>query len=121
MRTLAMVVALFSLFASAPAGADDGFRCSNGRLVSVGDGMKQVRDRCGDPDYVTTRIERRKVKHRYTRWVGNVQESVVEEQEIEVPIDEWTYDLGPAMFIRYVTFEGGHVVNVTTGEYGHKQ
>ncbi len=118
MRTFARLLAVLSCLASVTARADEGFRCPSGRLVSVGDGMKEVRDRCGDPDFVTTRIERRKIKHRYTRRVGNVEESVVEEQEIEVPLDEWTYDLGPSMFIRYVTFEGGHVINVTTGDYG---
>lgn len=118
-RLVALVVALL-WFSPLAARADDGFRCGNGRLVSVGDGMKQVRDRCGDPDYVTTRTERRAIKHRYTRRVGNVEESIVEEQEVEVPLDEWTYDLGPSAFIRYVTFENGRVIGITTGDYGRK-
>jgi hypothetical protein len=100
--------------------ADEGFRCKTGRLVSVGDAMKEVRDRCGEPDEASTRVERRKVKHRYTRRIGNVEESVVEEHEVEVPLDEWTYDMGPRAFTRYVTFEGGRVVAVATGDYGHK-
>ena len=119
MRKLAVLVGLLWL-APLPARADDGFRCGNGRLVSVGDGMKQVRDRCGDPDYVTTRTERRTIKYRYSRRVGNVEESVVEEHEVDVPLDEWTYDLGPSAFIRYVTFESGRVIGITTGDYGRK-
>ena len=118
-KLAALMVVLFWL-APLPARADDGFRCGSGRLVSVGDGMKQVRDRCGEPDYVTTRTERRTVKYRYSRRVGNVEESVVEEREVDVPLDEWTYDLGPSAFIRYVTFESGRVIGIATGDYGRK-
>jgi hypothetical protein len=120
MRKLAVLVFVLLWFAPESARADDGFRCPSGRLVSVGDGMKQVRDRCGEPDYVTSRSERRTIKHRYTRRVGAFEESIVEEQEIEVPLDEWTYDLGPNAFVRYVTFENGRVIGIRTGEYGRK-
>lgn len=98
--------------------ADSGFRCKSGRLVSVGDRMGDVHNRCGDPDTTSTRVEKRKVKRRYTRWVGNVQETVVEEVEVEVPLDEWTYDLGANAFIRYVLFENGRVIEIATGGYG---
>jgi hypothetical protein len=117
---ISLVLLLVACAASATVRADDGFRCKTGRLVSVGDRMHEVQSRCGDPDLVTTRVEKRKVKHRYTRWVGQVQESVVEEVEVEVPLDEWTYDLGPQSFVRYVLFENGTVINVATGDYGRK-
>ena len=120
MHKLAVLVVVLLWLAPVESRADDGFRCGNGRLVSVGDGMKQVRDRCGEPDYVTTRTERRAIRHRYTRRVGNAEESIVEEQEIEVPLDEWTYDLGPSAFIRYVTFESGRVISIGTGDYGRR-
>jgi len=100
--------------------ADDGFRCRSGRLVSVGDRMPDVRNRCGEPDWVSQRMEKRKVKHKIARWVGNVQESFIEEEEIDIPLDEWTYDMGPNAFTRYVTFENGQVINVATGDYGRK-
>ena len=100
--------------------ADEGFRCGTGRLVSVGDGISDVRNRCGDPDAVSTRVDKRKVKHRVSRWINGVLESVTEEQEVEIPIEEWTYDLGPRSFVRYVVFENGTVVNVATGGYGRK-
>jgi hypothetical protein len=120
MRTsLVLAFALLGML-SGPAGADEGFRCKSGRLVSVGDAMKDVRDRCGDPDEAFTRTEKRKIKHKYTRRIGNVEESVVEEQEVEVPLDEWTYDLGPRSFTRYVTFENGRVIQVATGDYGRR-
>lgn len=82
--------------------------------------MPDVHNRCGAPDATSTRVERRKVKHKFTRWVGNVQESVVEEEEVEVPLDEWTYDMGSNAFVRYVIFENGRVIDVDTGGYGNK-
>jgi hypothetical protein len=115
-----IVLALLLVTLAGPALADDGFRCRTGRLVSVGDRMSDVLDRCGEPDAAVERIEKRRVKHKFTRRIGNVEESVIEEQEIEIPISEWTYDMGPRAFTRYVIFEGGAVVNVVTGEYGRR-
>jgi hypothetical protein len=114
-----LVVAAIVCMPAAVRG-DSGFRCGTGRLVSVGDRMAEVLDRCGEPDAVISRIEKRKVKHKVTRRVGNLEESVVEEREIEVPIDEWAYDMGRYAFTRFVIFENGRVVNVITGDYGNK-
>jgi hypothetical protein len=121
-ETMRISLALLLLFATMaePALADSGFRCRTGRLVSVGDRMSDVLDRCGEPDGVVERIEKRTVKHKYTRRVGNVEESVSEEQEVDIPITEWTYDMGPRSFTRYVLFEASAVVNVTMGEYGRR-
>jgi hypothetical protein len=112
--------ALVCLSAARPAAADSGFRCpSTGRLVSTGDHMIEVRKKCGDPDFVTQRTEKRKVKvtvrHRINR---HEEEDVTEEREIEVLVDEWTYDLGAERFIRLVAFENAHVVGIGTGGYG---
>ena len=106
---------------AARAGADSGFRCPSGRLVSTGDHMTEVRDKCGDPDFVTQRTEKRKVKVKVRRWTEtHVQEEVTEEREVEILIDEWTYDLGPERFVRFVSFENARVVNVSTGHYGSR-
>jgi hypothetical protein len=121
MRISAFVFAFAAVLGSASvASADNGFRCGSGRLVSVGDRMDEVLERCGEPDAVIQRVEKRKVKHKVTRRVGNVEESIVEEEEIEVPVDEWAYDMGRYVFIRYVVFENGKVINVETGKYGSK-
>jgi hypothetical protein len=115
-------LAFLAVFAALPeaARADDGFRCPSGRLVMVGDRMNDVIDRCGQPDATYQRMEKRKVKHRITRWMNGVAESFIEEVEVDVPLEEWTYDLGRNYFVRYVTFENGSVVGVTTGHYGSK-
>jgi hypothetical protein len=116
--SLGLLLLLVTLVLPASLRADSGFRCRSGRLVSVGDVMGEVRDRCGEPDVVNRRIEKRKVKHKITRRIGNVEESYIEEQEIEIPIDEWTYDMGPHSFTRYVVFENSRVIDVITGDYG---
>lgn len=102
------------------ARADSGFRCATGRLVSVGDRATDVIGRCGEPDAVIQRVEKRKVKHRITRRVSNVEESIIEEREVEVPIEEWLYDMGRYALTRSVILESGQVVDVVTGSYGNK-
>jgi Ni/Co efflux regulator RcnB len=102
------------------ARADDGFRCGSGRLVSVGDRVYQVKTRCGAPDDISTRVEHRRVRARVGRWINGNLVDVMEEREIEIPIEEWTYDLGSTSFIRYVVFESGVVADVKTGGYGSK-
>jgi hypothetical protein len=53
------------------------------------------------------------------RWTSpSEQEDVTEEREVEILVDEWTYDFGSDRFVRYVAFENARVVGVTTGAYG---
>jgi hypothetical protein len=103
----------------AAAVADGGFRCGT-RVVDVGDHMAEVQNKCGEPDFVTQRTERRIVRHTVRVRRGPVEEWVTEEIEVEVPLDEWTYDFGPNSFLRFVTFENSQIVNIRTGEYGRK-
>jgi len=99
--------------------ADGGFRCPGGRLVSTGDPMYEVRKKCGDPNAVSQRTEKRKIKVKVRRWLSPTEhEEISEEREVEVLVDEWTYDFGRDRFIRYVAFEDARVVGVTTGSYG---
>jgi hypothetical protein len=104
----------------AMAVADNGFRCGD-RLADLGDHMIEVRNKCGEPDLITQRTEKRTVRRTVKVRRGPVEEWVTEEVEVEVPLDEWTYDLGPYSFIRFVTFENGRMVDVRTGDYGRKR
>jgi len=36
-----------------------------------------------------------------------------------VTVEEWEYNLGPGRFIRYLTFENGRLIKITTGDYGY--
>jgi hypothetical protein len=120
MRQLLMAIAVAAASA-APAAADTTFRCESGRLARLGDRMYEVEQKCGDPDFVTQRTEKRTVKHKVRRFIGGVWEEFDEEREVDVLIDEWTYDLGPEHFVRYVSFENGRVCGIGTGNYGRKR
>ena len=115
---LRLAVALAAAW-PATALADGGFRCG-ARVVDVGDHMVEVQNKCGEPDFVTQRTEKRIVRRTVRVRRGPVEEWVTEEIEVEVPLDEWTYDFGPYSFLRFVTFENDQMVNVRTGEYGRK-
>jgi hypothetical protein len=101
--------------------ADSGFRCGS-RVVDEGDHMYEVRDKCGEPDAVTTRIAKRTVKEKVRRSLGGgLSEDVTEEREVEVLLDEWVYDLGDRRFVRYVAFENDRVIDVATGQRGRRR
>jgi Protein of unknown function (DUF2845) len=119
----ALVVAFaLPLTGPAPAGAEEGFRCASGRLVSVGDHLVDVRNKCGDPDYVGQRVEKRKLREKVRRQgEAGYSDEVMEEREVEILLDEWIYDLGPKKFMRTALFENGRVVQTGTGEYGKRR
>ncbi|HXI57039.1 MAG TPA: DUF2845 domain-containing protein, partial [Polyangia bacterium] len=73
---------------------------------------------CGDPDQVVQRTEKRTVRHKVRRWVNGVSEEVTEEQEVDVLVDEWTYDMGPERLIRRLFFENDRLLRVSTGNRG---
>lgn len=105
---------------SSPALADSGFRCPTGRLVLTGDRLPEVQAKCGDPDYATQRTEKRTVQVRSVRWLNGTAQEVIEEREIDILIDEWTYDMGPRRFTQSVTFENGRVAFTDTGNRGSR-
>jgi len=116
---LSVGLALSAIVVSSPARADEGFRCyRTNRLINVGDRLPEVRARCGAPDFADSRAEKRKVKLRVRRQDGVWQESLTEEEVVEVVIDEWTYDFGRRKFMRHLHFENGRLVSVATGSYG---
>lgn len=114
--TLSGTAALVS--GAGPLVADSGFRCGS-RLVDQGDHMFEVRNKCGEPDAVTTRVAKRTVKQKVRRtFADGLSEDVTEEREVEVLLDEWVYDLGDRRFVRYVAFENDRVVDIVTGRRG---
>jgi hypothetical protein len=115
------IVVVLLLFAALSQAIDTDFRCGN-EIISVGDRKFDVLRKCGEPANVDVRQEIR------TRNVGSVvlgpdkriqiypAPFLVEEL---VTIEEWEYNLGPAKFIRYLTFENGSLVNIALGDYGY--
>jgi hypothetical protein len=99
------------------------FRCGT-RLVSEGDSKYEVLHKCGDPDYVESweeeRIQkdyglRREYDTENRRYTWNREPFLVKEK---VRIEEWTYNLGPTEFMRYLRFENGILTKISTGDKG---
>ena len=117
-------IALLCLGLAPAAHADETLRCGM-RLVHAGDTGYDVKSLCGVPDWVDQHVEIRSVSRPgvvlcrtgkgYGRCPAFVQDT------IQVPVEVWTYDFGPLRLIQYLTFEGGRLVNVQSGNYGHKQ
>ena len=82
-----------------------GMFCDNG-VVAEGYTQVEVLKRCGDPDYVTG------PEYRYIGIRG---------RHVDVrrtTVVDWIYNFGPRQFIYTVTFEGGRVVRIESGDYG---
>ena len=104
----------------------DNFWC-NGKLVSVGLTKYEIVSRCGEPDYKDFRYEKR-IKRDYYRDLflsGDPYRYRDREKyreplfvDEEVLIEEWSYNLGPTRFIRFLIFENGRLVDILTGDYG---
>jgi hypothetical protein len=117
-----VAVAIGAILLSAPAARADGLSC-NGRIVSLGDTLYQVRSVCGEPDDAQHRIETRTVRHRVRVACARDQNpsgqcDTTVERSTDVVVDDWTYDFGRQRFIRFLTFIDGRLASVHTGDYG---
>jgi Protein of unknown function (DUF2845) len=125
MRRIPALPALLAACCAWAAGTAhaDGMRCGS-RLVSEGDYLYEVRERCGEPDAASQRVELRTVRSFVNgpcyQEQGQVRCGRMVERTIEVVIDEWVYDRGEHKFVRYLTFEQGRLFHVRTGRYGSK-
>jgi hypothetical protein len=100
--------------------AANSLRCDN-QLVREGDSQYEVKSLCGPPHDVQQRTEARRVQRAVQRPCASGTCVVVVDDYVEVVVDEWVYDFGPRRFLQYLTFEGGHLVAVRSGDYGHRQ
>ena len=115
-RSAALATALLScaaaLTAAAPARAD-GFRCGT-KLVVEGSTRGEVVARCGEP----TEVERRAILRRPVLWRFG-RPYYLSDDLVEVPVETWTYNLGPTKLMRRLTIEDGEVVDIETLGYGY--
>lgn len=99
-------------------------RCGT-KLVSIEDTKDEVRHKCGEPQSIESWTEHRIKGYRYPhdyspekdRYHGYGYNPYA--VTVEVTIEEWTYNFGPARFIRYLRFENGKLKRIVTGEYGY--
>lgn len=106
------------LMPGAAAHADDNLRCGT-RLVSVGDGKDKVRALCGDPtDVAFVGVIGRRSYPTYPS-TGPYDYSWIGPAWIELPVEVWTYNLGPNKLLRKLRFIGDELVEIRTEGYGY--
>jgi hypothetical protein len=91
------------------------------RLVKLGSSQYDVTALCGPPDGMQQRTELRPVRRQVRVPCAAGLCTTVIEDAIEVPVEEWVYDFGTQRFLQYLTFEGGTLIRVKAGGYGHKE
>jgi hypothetical protein len=113
-RRVAAGLALLALAAASGAARADGFRCGT-RLVVEGSTRGEVLARCGDP----SDVERRAILRRPAFW-RHGRQYFLSDGLVEVPVEFWTYNLGPNKLMRRLRLEDGVVVEIETLGYGYR-
>jgi hypothetical protein len=117
MRISSIFLILLFLVASSASASD--FTCGSD-IISPGDRKFDVLRKCGNPDNVEVReevrIKRDLGDHLFLP--GEEPPGFLFAKEL-VTVEEWEYNLGPGRFIRYLTFENGRLIKITTGDYGY--
>ena len=104
---------LASLLAWAGAAGADSFRCGS-KLLTDGDSTAKVEALCGAP----VSIERREVLQRPIRWFRG-RPYYTSYDFVPIPVEYWTYNLGPHKLMRRLKFEDGLLVDVETLGHGY--
>jgi hypothetical protein len=114
MRATALAIAAsLALVAAFPVQADS-MRCGT-RLVSEGDGKDKVRTLCGEPTSVS-----------FVGYVGGpgyytgpYEDTYLLPGWTTVPVEIWTYNLGPSKLLRKLRFVGDEVNEIWTDGHGY--
>jgi hypothetical protein len=113
MRALvSSALAALLLTIAVPASAD-GMRCGS-KLMSQGDPRAKVRQFCGEPTDVQTRSILRRPTFNFGGRIYSYGDGYV-----EVPVEIWTYNLGPYKLMREIRFVDGRVEDIETLGYGY--
>ncbi len=83
-------------------------------LVTEGDYMYQVLQKCGEPDFWDSRVEYRSVVIRSP--YNKPGMDLIREEPVN--IEEWTYDFGPHRFVQWLYFENGRLLLIKDLGYG---
>jgi hypothetical protein len=115
-QVFALPILFFVLAAQSPA---DDFRCGKD-IISIGARKSEVLRKCGEPANVEV--------WEAARYKGSLgSRPVLPDEDLSRPflikelvaIEEWEYNQGPGKFIRYLRFESGRLIRITTGDYGY--
>jgi hypothetical protein len=100
-----------------PAYADRSVRCE-GRIISIGAYRDQVREKCGEPNYLEEWEERRNAV--ISEYYDYEQERYILPRFVPDPIrwERWTYNFGSTRLIHYLYFRNGELHHIDTGGKG---
>ena len=103
-RFLLILIALLPLTVA----AGESLTCGS-RLVSEGDTKAEVFIKCGKPAWRDNWIDQ------VTGRGGPLEQRVTTEHE------RWVYNFGPNAFLRFLLFENGRLISISTGERGYNE
>jgi hypothetical protein len=97
--------------------AEDSWRCGT-RLVSEGDAKHKVRTLCGEPtDIAFQGVVRRAPRYEYG--YGYNRYEYYGPGFVDMPVEIWTYNLGPHKLVRKLRFVGDELEEIETDGYGY--
>lgn len=108
-------IGLLLLAGLIPSAHADTMRCETGRVVSSGDSIDDVLDKCGEP------TARRKDKR--CRDLDSFDDQQTRKKQSPrasdcLAVEIWTYDFGPRRLKHKLTFSHGILRLIETGGYG---
>lgn len=128
MKRLAIGLLVLSLVAMSSIGyAEANMRCGS-KLISIGDSKAEVLLKCGEPllkEAVAVKEESKRIDIPLTSTpnddAGNSDDdndpAVIRRKEsVTKTVDQWTYNQGSGKLLKILTFEGGELVAIATGD-----
>jgi hypothetical protein len=128
MKISIMGLLLLALVAMSSIGyAEANMRCGS-KLISIGDSKTEVLLKCGEPllkEAVAVKEESKRIDIPLTstpsvdagNYADDSDPAVVRRKEsITKTVDQWTYNQGSGKLLKILTFEGGELVAIATGD-----
>lgn len=123
MKIYTVCFALLLVAMSSMSYAEATMRCGS-KVISVGDSKAEVLLKCGEPllrEAVAVKEESKRINIPLTSESGNAATNahpaeVQRKESITKTVDQWTYDQGTGKLLKILTFEGGELVSVATGD-----
>jgi len=113
---LAASAILLAPIAAAPS--DDTMRCGT-RLVSEGDGKDKVRTLCGEPTSISQAGYVGGPGYLPNYYNGPFDYAYAWSGWTALPVEIWTYNLGPSKLLRKLRFVGDELEEIRTNGYGY--
>lgn len=121
MMKFRMLLLILLTFYAIESLADTSMRCGSD-LISIGASKAEVLLTCGEPflieeigiqEYIR-QISVRDFKRGKKYEQGQI--SVRDTEALTESVDKWTYHMGKGKFLRYLIFQGGELVDISTGD-----